>query len=69
MAQIPCEGISLQRFDTSRQITAMLQDTDTPDDLGIPEDWNRVFWTHYWDCQALQLPASHRRPAERRQDL
>ena len=61
MAQIPCEGISLERYDTRRQIHVMLQDTDTDtdtdtDDPGIHENWNRVFWPHYWDCQVCAYP-------------
>jgi DNA-binding CsgD family transcriptional regulator len=55
MTQIPCEGISLEGYDTRRQVNVMLQDTDT-DDPGTPEDFNGVFWTHYWDCQPCSYP-------------
>jgi len=55
MGQIPCEGISLEGYDARRQIHVSLQGTDT-DDPGAAEDWNRVFWTHYWDCQVCSYP-------------
>ena len=56
MAQIPCEGISLEHYDTGRQVHSWLQGSDAADDDGVPEDWAQVFWTHYWDCQLCAYP-------------
>jgi DNA-binding CsgD family transcriptional regulator len=55
MSQIRCDAISLERFDTGRQINGVLQDTDT-DDPEITENFARMFWTHYWDCQHCSYP-------------
>jgi DNA-binding CsgD family transcriptional regulator len=49
MAQIPCDEISVERYDTARQVYRWLQGIDDGDDK-LPEDWDQVFWTHYWDC-------------------
>ena len=56
MGQIRCDGISLERYDTGRQVHRWLQGADEDDHAGPSEDWHRVFWTHYWDC----LLCSHR---------
>ena len=55
MSQIRCDGISLERYDTGRQIHRWLQGDDE-DDAGPSEDWHRVFWTHYWDCLLCSYP-------------
>jgi DNA-binding CsgD family transcriptional regulator len=57
MGQIRCEGISLERYDTGRQVHRHLQGDDEDDDAGPSEDHVRVFWTHYWDCLICSHPA------------
>jgi DNA-binding CsgD family transcriptional regulator len=57
MGQIRCDGISLERYDTGRQVYRWLQGEDEDDDAGVSEDWDRVFWTHYWDCLICSHPA------------
>jgi DNA-binding CsgD family transcriptional regulator len=56
MAQIPCEGISLEHYDTGRQAHGVLQATDADDDTELPEGFARMFWTHYWDCRICSYP-------------
>jgi DNA-binding CsgD family transcriptional regulator len=56
MGQIRCDGISLERYDTGRQVHHWLQGIDADDDPGTPEDWAQVFWTHYWDCLICSHP-------------
>jgi DNA-binding CsgD family transcriptional regulator len=56
MDQIRCHGISLERYDTGRQVHRWLQGADEDDDAGLSEDWHRVFWTHYWDCLLCSHP-------------
>ena len=56
MAQIPCDGISLERYDTGRQVHRWLQGDDEDNEDDTSEDWHRMLWTHYWDC----LLCSHR---------
>jgi DNA-binding CsgD family transcriptional regulator len=56
MGQIRCDGISLEREDSSRQVHRWLQGDDGDDDAGPSEDWHRVFWTHYWDCLFCSHP-------------
>jgi DNA-binding CsgD family transcriptional regulator len=56
MDQIPCDGISLERYDTGRQVHRWLQGDDEDDDDELPEGWARMFWTHYWDCLLCSHP-------------
>jgi DNA-binding CsgD family transcriptional regulator len=56
MGQIRCEGISLEHYDTGRQVHRHLQGDDQDDDAGPSEDHVRVFWTHYWDCLICSHP-------------
>ncbi len=56
MGQIRCHGISLERYNTGRQIHRWLQGADEDDHAGPSEDWHRVFWTHYWDCLHCSHP-------------
>jgi DNA-binding CsgD family transcriptional regulator len=56
MDQIRCDGVSLERYDTGRQVNRWLQGSDADDDPGVPEDWAQVFWTHYWDCLTCSHP-------------
>jgi DNA-binding CsgD family transcriptional regulator len=56
MAQISCDAISLQHYDTERQVHTWRQGSDADDEAGVPEDWAQVFWTHYWDCQVCAYP-------------
>ena len=58
MGQIPCDGVSLEHYDTGRQVHRWLQGDDEDD---VPsedwnQNWNRVFWTHYWDCLLCSHP-------------
>jgi DNA-binding CsgD family transcriptional regulator len=54
--QIRCDGISLERYDSGRQVHRWLQGDDEDDDAGVSEGWDRVFWTHYWDCLFCSHP-------------
>jgi DNA-binding CsgD family transcriptional regulator len=55
MDQVRCEAISIEHYDTERRVHRLLQATD--DDGELPdEDWQRAFWTHYWDCQQCVFP-------------
>jgi len=56
MGQIRCDGISLERYDSRRQVHRWLQGDDENDDAGVSEDWHRVFWTHYSDCLLCSYP-------------
>jgi DNA-binding CsgD family transcriptional regulator len=63
MAQIRCDAISLERFDSERQAHDPLQGIDDDpalgavlDDPAALQEWLRVFWTHYWDCQSCSYP-------------
>jgi DNA-binding CsgD family transcriptional regulator len=57
MDQIRCEAISLERYDTGRQVHRWLQGSDEDDDAGVPGDWAAVLWAHYWDCLVCSHPA------------
>ncbi|MGN6679678.1 MAG: helix-turn-helix domain-containing protein [Streptosporangiaceae bacterium] len=61
MGQIRCDAISVEHYDTIRQVQRWLQgddEGDDDDDIGVSEeDWNRLFWTHYWDCLLCSHPA------------
>jgi DNA-binding CsgD family transcriptional regulator len=56
MAQIPCDGISIERYDTGRLAHRWLQGIDENDDDELPEGWAQMFWTHYWDCLFCNHP-------------
>ena len=56
IGQIRCDGISVEHYDTGRQVLTWLQASDADDDAGVPEDHARVFWTHYWDCRVCVYP-------------
>ena len=64
MVQIRCDGISVERCDTGLQVLTWLQGSDADgepqvpedDDCEVPEDLNRVYWSHYWDCQVCTYP-------------
>jgi DNA-binding CsgD family transcriptional regulator len=64
MAQICCDGISVEQYDTGLQVLTWLQGSDAggepevpeDDDCGVTGDYNRVFWTHYWDCLICTHP-------------
>jgi DNA-binding CsgD family transcriptional regulator len=57
MVQIPCEGISVEHYDTRRQVHTWLQGIDDDDDDELPAGWNQLFWTHYWDCRFCSVRA------------
>ena len=56
MGQIHCDAISVEHYDTGRQVHTWLQGIDADDDARVPEDVARVFWTHYWDCLICSHP-------------
>jgi DNA-binding CsgD family transcriptional regulator len=56
MAQIPCDAISVEHYDTGRQVHSWLQGIDSDDGAELPEGWDEVFWTHYWDCLFCSRP-------------
>jgi DNA-binding CsgD family transcriptional regulator len=59
MAQIPCEAIGLEQYDIERQVHGVLQcigDDDEDEDSELPEGFDRMFWTHYWDCHICSHP-------------
>ena len=57
MAQIPCDAISVEHYDTGRQVHSWLQGIDPDDDAEPTEGWAQMFWTHYWDCLLCSHPA------------
>jgi len=59
--QICCDEICLHGFDSGRQKSSVLQiipalDDDLPGGFEGYEDWDRVHWEHYWDCQPCSYP-------------
>jgi DNA-binding CsgD family transcriptional regulator len=56
MSQIRCDAISVEHYDTRRQVHSWRQGSDADDDAGVPDDWAQVFWTHYWDCRVCAYP-------------
>ena len=56
IGQIRCDAISVEHYDTRRQVHSWLQGSDADDEAGVPEDFDQVFWTHYWDCQVCAYP-------------
>jgi DNA-binding CsgD family transcriptional regulator len=57
MGQIRCDAVSVEHYDTRRQVYTYLQGID-PDDGDEPtEAWVQMFWTHYWDCLLCRHPA------------
>jgi DNA-binding CsgD family transcriptional regulator len=55
MAQIRCDEISFERFDSRRLETRFLQVIPVTD-IGPAEDVQPVHWQHYWDCQPCSYP-------------
>ena len=56
VGQIRCDGISVEHYDTGRQVHTWLQGSDGDGDAGTPEGWAQVFWSHYWDCRVCAYP-------------
>jgi DNA-binding CsgD family transcriptional regulator len=56
IGQIRCDGISVEHYDTGRQVSSWLQGSDADDDARVPEDYAQAFWAHYWDCQVCAYP-------------
>jgi DNA-binding CsgD family transcriptional regulator len=57
MGQIRCDGISLERFDSGRQASRVLQGIPgLGDGLEAYEDLNQASWPLYWDCQPCSYP-------------
>jgi DNA-binding CsgD family transcriptional regulator len=58
--QICCDEICLHEFDSGRQKSSVLQQIpalgDLPGEFEEYEDWDRVHWEHYWDCQPCSYP-------------
>ena len=55
IGQIRCDGISVEHYDTRRQVHTWLQGSDDEDDAEVP-DFAQLFWTHYWHCQICVYP-------------
>ena len=68
MGQIRCDAIAFQGFDCQWQKTWFVQGIPDPD-YAWHEENDPVHWQLYWDCQAMQLSRSDRRPAQCREDL
>src|SRR5215469_11383606 len=56
MAQIPCDAISVECYDTGRQLHRWVQGIDPDPDAELIEGWAQMFWTHYWDCLLCSHP-------------
>jgi len=56
MGQIRCDAVSVEHYDTVRQVHTWLQGSDDDDETGLPEGWAQVFWPHYWNCRACAYP-------------
>ena len=79
IGQIRCDAISLERYDTDRQVHRWLQGCDADaqpetageEDRASPADPQRVFWIHYWDCLVCSQPArtGDLRPVVRTSDV
>jgi DNA-binding CsgD family transcriptional regulator len=62
MAQIRCDEICIERYDSRRQAYGLLQGFPVADDdTGPPENWVhsliQAYWEHYWDCQHCSFAA------------
>jgi DNA-binding CsgD family transcriptional regulator len=55
MGQIRCDELTISGFDSYRQAWWLMQVTPGG---GVPldEDFDRVHWEHYWDCQPCCYP-------------
>jgi DNA-binding CsgD family transcriptional regulator len=52
MAQIRCDALSLDGWDSGRQMCWFSQEIPARDAGGTDyEAWDPVFWAKYWDCQ------------------
>jgi DNA-binding CsgD family transcriptional regulator len=60
--QIPCDYLLCHGYDTTSQLNWFVQqipEEEEDDDVeGGPgdEEWARVFWQQYWDCQVCSYP-------------
>jgi DNA-binding CsgD family transcriptional regulator len=57
MGQIRCDALSLDGWDTGRQMCWFSQEIPTGDAATGYEAMDLVFWQHYWDCQHYSYPA------------
>jgi DNA-binding CsgD family transcriptional regulator len=56
-AQIRCDALSLDGWDTGRQAVWFSQETPSGDAALGYEALAPVFWANYWDCQYCSYPA------------
>ena len=58
MGQIRCDALSLDGWDTGRQMCWFSQEIPARDAGGTDyAPWDPVFWEHYWDCQHCSYAA------------
>jgi DNA-binding CsgD family transcriptional regulator len=57
MGQIRCDALSLDGWDTGRQMCWFGQEIPSGDAAIGYEALEQVFWAHYWDCQPCSYPA------------
>jgi DNA-binding CsgD family transcriptional regulator len=57
MSQIRCDALSLDGWDTGRQMCWFSQEIPSGDAALGYEAMDPVFWEHYWDCQHYSYPA------------
>jgi DNA-binding CsgD family transcriptional regulator len=51
MAQIHCDGLSLDGWDPGQQMCWFSQEIPSFSDAPEFEGMDQVFWAHFWDCQ------------------
>ena len=57
MGQIRCDALSLDSWDSGRQMCWFSQDFPSGDAAIDFEPTDQVFWENYWDCQHYSYPA------------
>ena len=58
MDQIPCDALSLDGWDSGRQMCWFSQEIPARDAGGTDfEPWDPVYWEHHWDCQHCSYAA------------
>src|SRR5580692_12934831 len=56
MGQIRCDALSLDGWDSGRQMCWFRQQIPSGDAAAY-EALDQVYWAHYWDCQLCSYPA------------
>ena len=54
--QIRCDLIAFHGYDSEREKTWFLQHRPGGEDLVVEQDWDALFWQHYWNCQPCSYP-------------